>query len=562
MIDYDRLTLGGTRKYYVSFNNVRVGTLLGNGLVSCIAAWHVAKPQVIVMRGDPTDNNATLFADGYLAVLKPKFTSKAYVDVANPAGTWTPATALTEFQAAFTAHPNANAVLMPNDENGAPIIHYLQTKGIKPKTFPVTGQDATLTGLQNVICRLPVRHRVQADLPGGAGRGRAGHVPAGRRDAAEGTGQRLGDGREHPHASAVDPGEAGVGRAVDGPVHGHQGRLRARVPAVLGLLRQGGLHKVRHIRVIDDRIPSRREPLGGNERLRGWHPARGRGPGAIRLRLGPTGPGPAGDGDMPLLRLENIGKSFGPVQALSGIDLDIPVGQVTALAGDNGAGKSTLIKCIAGIYQPSSGQLLWQGRPVHLHSPRDATSLGIATVYQDLALADNMDIVANMLLGHEKTRFGLLDEINMELTAKQTLKDLRVTTVRSIRQPVGSLSGGQRQAVAVAKAVMQEARLVIMDEPTAALGVTQTELVLSLIEQLASRGIAVLVVSHNLTDVFRVANRIAVLYLGKLASVGPASDYDTASVVDLMTTGASARLHNGSGSESAASGNVSTGSEG
>jgi len=277
---------------------------------------------------------------------------------------------------------------------------------------------------------------------------------------------------------------------------------------------------------------------------------------------GPAGSGPAGDGDVPLLRLENIGKSFGPVQALSGIDLDVPVGQVTALAGDNGAGKSTLIKCIAGIYQPTSGRVLWQGRPVHLHSPRDATSLGIATVYQDLALADNMDIVANMLLGHEKTRFGLLDEINMELTAKQTLKYLRVTTVRSIRQPVGSLSGGQRQAVAVAKAVMQEARLVIMDEPTAALGVTQTELVLSLIEQLASRGIAVLVVSHNLTDVFRVADRIAVLYLGKLASVGPATEYDTASVVDLMTTGASARMRNGGGSEPAASGNVGSGSEG
>jgi ABC-type sugar transport system ATPase subunit len=284
--------------------------------------------------------------------------------------------------------------------------------------------------------------------------------------------------------------------------------------------------------------------------------------GRVPSGTGPTESGPAGDGDVPLLRLENIGKSFGPVQALSGIDLDVPVGQVTALAGDNGAGKSTLIKCIAGIYQPTSGRVLWQGRPVHLHSPRDATSLGIATVYQDLALADNMDIVANMLLGHEKTRFGLLDEINMELTAKQTLKDLRVTTVRSIRQPVGSLSGGQRQAVAVAKAVMQEARLVIMDEPTAALGVTQTELVLSLIEQLASRGIAVLVVSHNLTDVFRVADRIAVLYLGKLASVGPATEYDTASVVDLMTTGASARMRNGGGSEPAASGNVGSGSEG
>jgi D-xylose transport system substrate-binding protein len=151
VIDYDRLTLGGTRQYYVSFNNVHVGTLLGDGLVSCIAAWHVTKPQVMVMHGAPTDNNATLFADGYDAVLAPYFSSKKWVDVANPAGTWTPDVALSEFEAAYTAHPNINAVLMPNDENGAPIIHYLQTRGIKPNTFPVTGQDATLTGLQNVI---------------------------------------------------------------------------------------------------------------------------------------------------------------------------------------------------------------------------------------------------------------------------------------------------------------------------------------------------------------------------------------------------------------------------
>jgi D-xylose transport system ATP-binding protein len=275
-------------------------------------------------------------------------------------------------------------------------------------------------------------------------------------------------------------------------------------------------------------------------------------------------PVPAGaeNGDTPLLRLRDIGKSFGPVQALTGIDLDIPAGQVTALAGDNGAGKSTLIKCIAGIWQPTTGQLLWQGKPIHLHSPKDATDLGIATVYQDLALADNLDIVQNMLLGHEATRFGLLDEVSMEITAKKTLHDLRVTTVRSIRQPVGSLSGGQRQAVAVAKAVMQEAKLVIMDEPTAALGVTQTELVLSLIERLASRGHGVLVVSHNLTDVFRVADRIAVLYLGQLAAVGPKAEFDTASVVDLMTTGTSARLREGNGSEPAASSrNVSSGSE-
>jgi len=265
---------------------------------------------------------------------------------------------------------------------------------------------------------------------------------------------------------------------------------------------------------------------------------------------------------VPLLQLRGVGKSFGPVQALTGIDLDIPAGQVTALAGDNGAGKTTLIKSIAGIWPPSTGQMLWNGRPVHIHSPREASHLGIAAVYQDLALCDNLDIVQNMLLGHEPQRLGLLDEVKMELTAKQTLQDLAVTSVRSIRQPVGSLSGGQRQAVAVAKAVMQEAKLVIMDEPTAALGVSQTELVLNLITQLASRGHAVLLISHNLNDVFQVADRIAVLYLGRLVAVGPAAEFDRQSVVDLMTTGASTRLGDGSGSEPAAPRNVGTGSEG
>ncbi len=241
----------------------------------------------------------------------------------------------------------------------------------------------------------------------------------------------------------------------------------------------------------------------------------------------------------PLLRLRGIGKNFGPVHALTDIDLEIPAGQVTALVGDNGAGKSTLIKTIAGIWEPNGGEIIWQGKPVHFRSPKDATAAGIATVYQDLALADNLDIVQNMMLGHEtlaKTR--LLDEISMEKQAKKTLADLRVTSVRNIRQPVGSLSGGQRQSVAVAKAVMLEAKLVIMDEPTAALGVSQTALVLQIIEQLASSDIAVLLVSHNLTDVFRVADRIAVLYLGHMVSSGPVANYDTNSTVHWMTTGA------------------------
>jgi len=175
-----------------------------------------------------------------------------------------------------------------------------------------------------------------------------------------------------------------------------------------------------------------------------------------------------------LLRLAGIGKNFGPVRALYNIDLDIPAGQVTAILGDNGAGKSTLIKCVSGIWQPDHGEIYWHGEQVRLHTPRDAAALGIATVYQDLALADNLDIVQNMFLGVERTKRWQLDEIGMEIAAKQTLSDLSVVTVRSIRQPVGSLSGGQRQAVAVAKAVMRDAQLVILDEPTAALGVTQT----------------------------------------------------------------------------------------
>lgn len=222
--------------------------------------------------------------------------------------------------------------------------------------------------------------------------------------------------------------------------------------------------------------------------------------------------------------------------------MSVPGGKVTALVGDNGAGKSTLIKTISGIHAADGGQMEWLGKPAHVRSPRDASALGIATVYQDLALCDNLDIVANMFLGRELVSHLTLDEATMETAAKRTLAELSVTTVRSIRQPVGSLSGGQRQAVAVARAVMQNAKLVVMDEPTAALGVSQTAMVLDLIETLASRGIGVLVISHNLSDVFRVADRLAVLYLGKLAAEGPIAEFDTQSAVELMTTGGRSRV--------------------
>ncbi len=241
-----------------------------------------------------------------------------------------------------------------------------------------------------------------------------------------------------------------------------------------------------------------------------------------------------------LLSLRGISKSFGPVQALSQVDLDLPAGKVTALCGDNGAGKSVLVKTIAGALEPDRGQIRWEGRPVRIRSTHDAAELGIETVYQDLALSDNLDIVQNMFLGRERLRHRLLDEDAMEKAAAETLAGLKVTTVRSIRQPVGSLSGGQRQSVAVARAVMWNSKLVLMDEPTAALGVTQTAQVLDLVRRLREAGLAVMLISHNLNQVFEVADRIAVLYLGRMVAQENASELDTQTVVEYMTTGGSA----------------------
>jgi ABC-type sugar transport system ATPase subunit len=256
-----------------------------------------------------------------------------------------------------------------------------------------------------------------------------------------------------------------------------------------------------------------------------------------------------------LLEVRGLYKSFGPVQVLADVDFDAPPGQVTALCGDNGAGKSTLVKCISGTHEPDRGQIFFEGRPVRIRNAHEAAELGIETVYQDLALADNLDIVQNMFLGRERLRHRLLDEDDMERAAAATLAGLRVTTVRSIRQPVGSLSGGQRQSVAVAKAVMWNSKLVVMDEPTAALGVTQTNLVLDLIRRLRDQGLGVIVVSHNLNDVFAVADRIAVMYLGRMAVQEQAASLDRQSVVEYMTTGTvGGRPHPGLGDAALARG--------
>ena len=241
--------------------------------------------------------------------------------------------------------------------------------------------------------------------------------------------------------------------------------------------------------------------------------------------------------DTPLLELRGVSKSFGSVQALTDVDFEVRRGEVMALVGDNGAGKSTLIKCIAGIHPMDGGEMLFEGRQVSIGGPRDAAKLGIEVVYQDLALCDNLDVVQNMYLGRETNTFKVLKEPPMEAKTRETLKSLRVTTIRSIRQAVATLSGGQRQSVAVARAVMWNSKLVILDEPTAALGVAQTEQVLALVRRLGEQGLAVILISHNLHDVFETADRITVLRLGRNVGVFERRSTTQQAVVEAITAG-------------------------
>jgi D-xylose transport system ATP-binding protein len=242
--------------------------------------------------------------------------------------------------------------------------------------------------------------------------------------------------------------------------------------------------------------------------------------------------------DTPLLECVGVSKSFGAVRALYRVDFEVRRGEVMALVGDNGAGKSTLIKSVVGIHPFDEGEVRFEGRPVAIHGPRDAAKLGIEVVYQDLALADNLDVVANMFLGRERTRAGVvLDEPSMERSSRETLDSLSVTSLRSVRQIVAGLSGGQRQAVAVAKSVMWNSKLVILDEPTAALGVAQTRQVLDLVRRLAERDLGVVIVSHNLHDIFESADRITVLRLGQRVALFETAKTNQEEVVHAITAG-------------------------
>ena len=245
----------------------------------------------------------------------------------------------------------------------------------------------------------------------------------------------------------------------------------------------------------------------------------------------------------PILKVTGLNKSFGPVHVLHDVDFAVYPGEVTALVGDNGAGKSTLVKCVAGIHQIDTGQMSWKGEPVTISSPSVASSLGIEFVYQDLALADNLDITQNMFLGRELRQGGaFLSDAAMETRARETLRGLAVRTINSVRQPVASLSGGQRQTVAIARAVLQEGQVVFLDEPTAALGVAQTRQVLNLVRRLADNGIGVVLISHNMNDVMEVADRVAALYLGRIAAEVKKTETSTTQIVELITSGRSGNL--------------------
>ncbi|HUJ91714.1 MAG TPA: ATP-binding cassette domain-containing protein [Gaiellaceae bacterium] len=246
--------------------------------------------------------------------------------------------------------------------------------------------------------------------------------------------------------------------------------------------------------------------------------------------------------EAPLLQLRGITKSFGSVQALTDVDFEVRAGEVMALVGDNGAGKSTLVKCVAGTHAADDGETLFEGKRVHIHGPKDAAKLGIEVVYQDLALCDNLDVVQNMYLGREANRYEVLTEPVMEHHTAETLSSLRVTTINSVRQTVATLSGGQRQSVAVARAVMWNSKLVILDEPTAALGVAQTEQVLELVRRLGEQGLGVVIISHNLHDVFETATRITVLRLGRNVGLFERQKTTPEEVVHAITAGAPTKV--------------------
>ena len=491
------------------------------------------------MDGDPTDNNALLFSQGYNGVLKAKFDDGSYVKVGEPAGTWTPSVAQTTFEQQFSAHPNINAVITPNDDNANAVIAALQKSSIPPKKFPTTGQDASLSGLQNILkgyqCGT-VYKPINLEAQGAAAVAlylRAGKTPPS--GLANGTTK---DGSTDIQSVLLTP-QWVTGRNMQATVI-KDGAAKASEVCIAALA--SACTAAASARLSAFGYGTRRQPGPGcgpapPRCTKGWNARGGKGS-IVTIDVGEARTGKAAErpascrAGEPLLSLRGINKHFGAVQALTDVDLDIPAGAVTALAGTTAPASRCSSNASPGSTAPTPAKCSgWASRSTS--APPGRPALGIETVHQDLALCDNLDIVQNMFLGRERTSHFMLQEEDMEKSAGATLKSLAVTTVRSIRQPVASLSGGQRQSVAIAKAVLWNSKLVIMDEPTAALGVAQTTMVLAPVRRLADRGLAVLLVSHNMNDVFQVADRVAVLRLGRMVAVRPTAEMDRQIVVDL-----------------------------
>jgi D-xylose transport system substrate-binding protein len=510
-IDYDRLTLGGGAQYYVSFDNVAVGTKIGEGLVTCMQDDGNDSGPVVLLNGSPTDNNATLFKEGYETVIKGAgYTVAADQSVPD----WDNTKAGTIFEQIYTElGGDMVGVASANDGLGGAAIAVLERNGVAGE-IPVTGQDATDEGLQRVLLGtqcMTVYKAIKAEAEAAAQLAvdlAKGEIPAA--DAlANATVTDTETGLD-VKAVLLEPISVFPENVKQVIADGFTTYDRVcTTPAIQEKCAEGG--------------PKRPAPAAFLPDL----------PTSQTLRGAMT------DSSAPLLSLRGINKSFGPVHVLRDVDLDVRAGRVTALVGDNGAGKSTLIKGIAGIYPFDSGTVTFEGRPVSIHGPKQANDIGIEVVYQDLALCDNLDVVHNMFLGREVKSGVTLNETTMEKRAAETLSGLSVRTLKSLRQQVSSLSGGQRQTVAIARAVLWNSKLVILDEPTAALGVAQTEQVLNLVRRLADNGLGVILISHNMNDVQAVADDIACLYLGRMAAQVERASVSAQQVVELITTGRS-----------------------
>ncbi len=448
-----------------------MGKLQAQSLVEKLQAQKIAKPTIVMINGAPTDNNAGMFKKGAHSVFDP-LVKEGKLTIAKEYDTpdWSPDQAQTEMQQALTAlGGRVDGVYCANDGTASGAIAAMRAAAMNPLP-PVTGQDAELAAVQRIVQGQQYMTVYKPIKPEAADAARMAVALLEKRTLPAGL----------THGHDVNNGKVGVPSALLTPVAVTKANVRQTVV-------KDGFWKADQIGLT----------AAGNE----------------------VGGGVAGGTRERLLELRGVSKRFGAVQALSGVDFEVGPAEVVGLVGDNGAGKSTLVKVIAGVYRPDAGEYWFEGRRVEVATPRDATELGVQTVYQDLALCENLDVVANLYLGKERTRvlrgpLAILDELGMEQRSFELVQELHVR-IPSLRTVVASLSGGQRQSVAVARAVMWDSKVVLLDEPTAALGVEQTQQVKDLIRGLRQRGLGVVVISHNLADVFDVTDRIVVLRLGR-----------------------------------------------